>query len=56
VTVYALADARLVGTELGEVVELYVDRGDAERAVRDLLVDEPAWHEHVRLVEVELAD
>jgi hypothetical protein len=56
VTVYGLADARLAGTEVGEVVEVYVDRGEAERAVRDLLADEPAWHEHVRLVEVELAD
>jgi hypothetical protein len=55
-TVYGFADTRLAGTPLGEVVELYVDRDEAERAVRDLLADEPAWQEHVRLIEIELLD
>jgi hypothetical protein len=41
VTTWALADARLANTDLGPVIELFVRRTDAERALRDVLRDEP---------------
>jgi hypothetical protein len=37
VNFYGLADSRLIGTEVGEVIELYVRREDAEQALRDVL-------------------
>jgi len=39
-TVYGLADSRLVGGALGEVIELYVRRQDAEQALEDVLTDD----------------
>jgi hypothetical protein len=54
VTFYGLADSRLVGTELGEVIEVYVRREDAEQALRDVLRDEPEWEGELGIVAVEL--
>lgn len=43
VTFYGLADYRMVGSELGEVIEFYSSREEAEDALRDVLTDEPGW-------------
>ncbi len=53
-TFYGLTDARLVGSELGEVVEFFGSREDAEEAPRQVLTDEPDWDGEVAVVEVEL--
>jgi hypothetical protein len=53
-TSYDLADSRLSGTGLGEVIELFVRREDAEQALRDLLSDEPTWEGVVSIVPIEL--
>ena len=45
---YGLAD-----DSLQEVVELFVSREEAERTLRDVLRDEPDWHEILVLVRVE---
>ena len=42
VTLYGLADSRLVGAKLGEVIELFAEREAAEQARRDVLTDEPS--------------
>jgi hypothetical protein len=54
VTFYGIADSRLVGSELGEVIELYVRREDAEQALEDVLTDEPSWASELRVIPVEL--
>jgi hypothetical protein len=54
VIVYALADRRLADSELGEVIEMFVERGDAEDALHAVVRDEPGWAGELRLVEVEL--
>jgi len=41
VTFYGLTDSRLVGSALGEVIEFYSSREEAEEALRDVLTDEP---------------
>lgn len=46
----------LPGSELGEVIELFVRREDAERALADVLADEPTWNGQLSVVSVELAD
>lgn len=51
-TLYGLADSRLVGHELGEVIELYVRREDAEQALRDVVADEPSWAGELYLVTI----
>jgi hypothetical protein len=53
-TFYALIDARLVGSDLGEVVEFYASQEAAEKALRDVLADEPGWSGIVDIAEVEL--
>jgi hypothetical protein len=55
VTVYGLADSRLVGGALGAVIELYVRREDAERALEDVLTDEPHLEGVVSVVPVLLS-
>jgi hypothetical protein len=54
VTFYGLADSRLAGSELGEVVELYVSREGADQALQDVLNDEPAWANEIRVVPIEV--
>jgi hypothetical protein len=51
---YGLAAARLAGSELGEVVELYFRREDAEQALRGVLGDEPTWSGELRVIPVQL--
>jgi hypothetical protein len=51
-TLYGLADSRLAGDELGEVIELYVRREDAEQALRDVITDEPTWAGDLYLVTI----
>jgi hypothetical protein len=53
VTFYGLADSRLAASGLGEVVEFYVSRAEAEQARRDVLVDEPNWESEINVVEVD---
>jgi hypothetical protein len=55
VTLYGLADSRLAGDELGEVIELYVRREDAEAALRDVLTDDPEWEGELGIVTIEFA-
>jgi hypothetical protein len=52
VTFYGLADSRLIDTEFGEVIELFVEREAAEQALRDVLTDEPAWAGELSVVEI----
>jgi hypothetical protein len=40
--------------ELGEVVELFSGRGDAEQTLRDVLRDEPTWSRLLRVEPVDL--
>jgi hypothetical protein len=53
---YGLADYRLSGTELGEVIEIYVSRAEADQALRDVLADEPEWECELGVVAVELGE
>jgi hypothetical protein len=50
---YALTDARLAGNELGQVVEFFVSREEAEAALRDVLADEPTWLEEIGVSSIE---
>jgi hypothetical protein len=54
VLLYALADSRLAGTELGEVVEFYLSREEAEAALHDVLADEPGWQGVIGVAEIDL--
>ena len=51
-TINGLADARIAGGALGEVIELYVRREDAEQALEDVLADEPDLEGVVGIVPV----
>jgi hypothetical protein len=51
---YALTDSRLTDTELGEVVEFFASREEAEKALRDVLADEPDWDRQISVVEIDL--
>jgi hypothetical protein len=51
---YALTDSRLIDTELGEVIEFFASREEAEEALRDVLVDEPEWRGIVDIAEIDL--
>jgi hypothetical protein len=53
-TFYGLADYRLAGSELGEVIEIYPSLEEAEQALRDVLADEPDLVSHLNVVPVEL--
>jgi hypothetical protein len=44
----------LVDLSLGEAIELYVRREDAERTLAELLRDEPEWWSLFRIEEIEL--
>ncbi len=52
---YGLADSRLVGTELGEVIEMFASREQAEDALRQVLADEPSFQGVLGVVEVDLS-
>lgn len=45
---YGLVDLRLL-----EIVEFYGTREEAERAVRDVLADEPRWSDYIGLARVD---
>ncbi|MEK6275527.1 MAG: hypothetical protein AABM30_09335 [Actinomycetota bacterium] len=51
---YALADSRLTDSGLGEVVEFFASREEAEKALRDVLTDEPDWKGVVGVAEIDL--
>jgi hypothetical protein len=55
-TFYGLADNRLAGSELGEVIEFYLSREEAEKALREVLADEPEWEGELGVVAVELGE
>ena len=40
---YGLADYTLGGSKLGEVIEFYSSRKEAEQALKEVLADEPEW-------------
>jgi hypothetical protein len=50
-TCYALTDSRLADSELGEVFEFFASREEAEKALRDVLTDEPGWDRQISVVE-----
>jgi hypothetical protein len=50
---FGLADRRLAGSDLGEVIETYVRREDAEGDLADALRDEPTWKDFLYVVEIE---
>jgi hypothetical protein len=53
-TFYALTDSRLADSGLGEVIEFYGSREEAEEALREVLHDEPGWHGEINVVEIPL--
>jgi hypothetical protein len=53
---YGLADYRMAGSDLGEVIEFYSSQEEAERALRDVLDDEPEWQGELGVVIVELGE
>jgi hypothetical protein len=53
VVFYALTDSRLTDTDLGEVVEFFASREEAEKALRDVLTDEPDWKGIVGVAEID---
>jgi hypothetical protein len=48
-TFWGLADY-----QVNEIIEVFADREDAERMLRDCLSDEPEWAEILEVVPVEL--
>jgi hypothetical protein len=53
---YGLADHRMTGSELGEVIEFYASQQEAEQALREVLADEPKWEGDLGVVTVELGE
>jgi hypothetical protein len=51
---YGLVDRRLIGSELGEVVELFASREEAEDALRQVLEDEPDLTVELYIEELDL--
>ena len=45
----------LASRELNEAIELYATRAEAELALLDVLVDEPAWSDLLFVTRIELA-
>ena len=41
--IYGVRDARLEGDVVGDIVELFIRREDAQQFVADCLADEPEW-------------
>jgi hypothetical protein len=52
---YGLADSRLAGSELSEVVEFFPTRKQAEEALRQVLADEPDFEGMLDVVEIDLS-
>jgi hypothetical protein len=52
---YSLADPRLAGTDLGEVIEFFPTRGLAEQAMREVIADEPDFEGTLEVVEIDLS-
>ena len=44
----------MTGSELGEIVEFYRSREEAEQALHEVLTDEPAWEGQLGVEAVEL--
>jgi hypothetical protein len=53
-TFYGLADYRLADSELGELVEFYSSREEAENALAEVLQDEPGFASFLRVVVIDL--
>ena len=51
---YGLVDDRLAGDHLRGVIELHGCRAAAERALRRVVRDEPAWERFIRVAEFPL--
>jgi hypothetical protein len=51
---YGLADYRLSGCQLGEIIEFYSSQQEAEQVLREVLTDEPEWQGELGVVTVEL--
>jgi hypothetical protein len=51
---YGLTDSRLAGSELGEVIEFFPSREQAEDALRQIVDDEPYFEGVLDVVEVDL--
>jgi hypothetical protein len=49
---YGLADHRLSGSDLGEVIDFYPSREEAGQVLRDVIADEPSWADDLGIVEV----
>jgi hypothetical protein len=45
----------LASRELNEAIELYATRADAEQALIEVLVDEPAWNDLLFVTPIEFA-
>jgi hypothetical protein len=45
----------LASHELNEAIELYATRAEAEQALIEVLVDEPAWNDLLFVAPIELA-
>ena len=54
VRLYALRSALLGGDALGDVVELFVRRKDAEQFVAECLAEEPGWADVLSVEPLEL--
>ena len=50
---YGVRSALLEGDRLGDVVELFLRREDAERFLADCLADEPEWTDVLGIVEID---
>lgn len=46
----------LASREVDEAIELYCARADAEKALADVLADEPAWEDLLFIMPIELPD
>ena len=51
---YAVHSKDLSGDFLGDCVEVFVRREDAERFVQECLTDEPDWESVLSVVQIEL--
>lgn len=54
-TFYGLADSRLAGSKLGEVVEFFTTRVQAEQAMREVIADELHFETELTVVEIDLS-
>jgi hypothetical protein len=53
---YAIIDSRdqLGAHPFGDVLDLYLDRREAEQGLRGIIGDEPDWEPFMSLIEIEL--